>query len=127
MIGNKYRGQVYVEIGGNQKQMKFTWDAIGKLQSKFGLQYNQVLSEAIEQQDVKKLATIIGIGTGLPAKNIMDDSPPILPMAKSVLLAIDYAYYGPDGPPEEEESENPPQAWIVTLWRKLTRPLFGRK
>ena len=127
MIGNKYRGQVYVEIGGEQNELKFSWDVIAKLQSKFGLQYNKVLSEAIEQQDVKKLATIISIGTGLSAKKIMDDSPPILQMAKSVLIAIDYAYYGPDGPTEEEDSENPQKAWIVTLWRRLTKPLFGRK
>lgn len=126
MTGNPYRGEVTLDVGGETVTLRFTWDAIARLRQALGEDYDTVITQAFNTQDVESIAHVVSIGSvdDLDPAAVMAASPPVIPTINACLDAIHRAYYGPDGPPEALD-ENPRKARAATWWRRLTARLFG--
>ncbi len=88
-----------IHIGGHDYVLKFTWRALSEIEQKYGDSPN------LFDPDVIAVIAAIGLRDRHPemnAERIMDLSPPLVPFAKAVQTAIQWAYFGPEGIPNEE-------------------------
>lgn len=111
---NKITGTVDVQIDGQVYPLRYTWECLAAIEDAHGSNPNLF--------DVETVASVAAIGfqathPELTAGHIKELSPPLLPFAKRVQQALEFAYFGPEGMPEEEEVK-----------KKLTRRigLFSR-
>lgn len=123
MMENKYRGEQVLVIGGKEQTLRFTWDAIARLRSEHGEDFDRLIMTAIDSKDVAFLAGVIAVATGLTPKEVMAGSPPLITTGKAMAAALRYAYHGREG---KTESQNPPAARrLATWWNWLMRRLSG--
>lgn len=96
---NILTGEKMVHIGGHDYVLKFTWRALSEIEQKYGDSPN------LFDPDVIAVIAAIGLRDRHPemtTERIMDLSPPLVPFAKAVQTAIQWAYFGPEGIPNEE-------------------------
>ncbi|HKJ75400.1 MAG TPA: hypothetical protein VKA19_14900 [Alphaproteobacteria bacterium] len=126
-MANKYRGETPVKIGRKTYKLAYDWNAIATLRSQFGADYFDKLAKAADESDVRFLAEVIAVGLRKhhdkppTPDEVISASPPIIPMIEAINTALTAANWGPDGPPEEDGSQNPPKN-LPTLLRALFAP-----
>ena len=127
---NKYVGEVSLDIAGKKYILRYDWNAIGKLKTKFGPDFDQKISRASIESDMVIMAVVLAIGLErhhpgkLPVEKIIDLSPPVVPVVDAINKAIVYAYHGTTEVSAQPE-ENPMMA--VRLLKKLIPFLKRRK
>lgn len=116
---NKITGEKAVIIQGRTYVLRFTWRAVAEVSHKFGDNPNLF--------DPETIAAVAAIGfkekhPELTAEAIMDMSPPLVPFAKEVQTALQWAYFGPENPEATAEKKSHP---ITGFWKRI-RSLFKR-
>lgn len=123
MAVNPVTGMAEVDICGKTYSIRFDWDALAAVNEAHGDAPNLFSAEVV--------ASVAAIGMRkhhpeMTSERITELSPPIVPFATEVQRAIQWAYFGPEGLPEEseagdEEKKSPKKVgWLHRLKR-----LFG--
>ena len=121
---NPVTGEKQVDINGSKYVLRFDWKAIAEMEHKYG--------EAPNMLDTDVVAGIAEIGfrrahPDMTADKIIDQSPPLVPFAKAVQDALQWAYFGPEAVPDtpkDEGKKKAPRA-AAGLWMRL-KGLFRR-
>jgi hypothetical protein len=121
MIANRYRGEQPLQIGERECSLRFTWDAIARLRSEYGEDFDRKIIAAIDTKDVAVLAEVIAVGTGLTAHEVMAGSPPLTLAGRAIVDGLRYAYHGQEGQPANPKEARQPATW----WSRLMRRLSG--
>lgn len=121
---NKITGEKTVVIGGQDYILRYTWKALAEVEEKYGDKPNLFNPEVI--------AYVAAAGMRdrhpeMTADEIMRLSPPLIPFARDVQLALQWAYFGAEAIPKDDApvKKNRPAGglWrrIVTLLRRAFR------
>jgi len=103
---NKITGHAEIEIAGGKYTARFTWAAIAEVQEKYGDGPNMFNPDIV--------AGVAAIGfrehhPELTAEKIKELSPPLVPFARAIQEALQWAYFGPEVPPTEDTGEKKSQ------------------
>lgn len=116
---NAIRGEIEVPIEGKNYTLRFTWDDLAAMEAAHGDNPNLF--------DVETVASIAALGfhshhPELTAARIKELSPPLLPFAQTVQTALQWAYFGPEGIPEEsEKAKKKPDPKEDGFWAPIAR------
>jgi hypothetical protein len=113
---NKITGEVPVEIGGREYVLRFDWQALADVEQAHGGSPN------LFAPDVVASVAAFGLRKRHPemtAQRIKDASPPLIPFANTVQMALQWAYFGPDGVPDGTKKK--PSMTLRGLWMRLRR------
>jgi hypothetical protein len=125
---NPHRGEARIKIGRKTYTVAYDWNAIAALKEELGSEFDQKISEAAVECDLRVLASVLRIGLvkhhgdALSDQDIIDASPPVVQVNTAIQTALTRAFHGTDEPPEEGGEENPPNGPLTWL-----RRLFGRR
>lgn len=113
---NPVTGEKLINIGGSDYVMKYTWRGLSEIEQKYGENPNLF--------DPGVIAHVASIGLrdrypDMTADMIMDLSPPLIPFAKGVQLAIQWAYFGPEAIPAGEERSVKKNLKAGGLWQRI--------
>lgn len=116
---NKHKGETAVEIDGEELTVVYDWEALANLSSVYGTNFDRIIVAALDGYDLKVIADVLAYGLAKhhpdwDADRIMKASPPVIPMTGVIMEAFNRAFWGPGGPPEETEPENPPSRATTT-------------
>jgi hypothetical protein len=129
MAENAYNGEVCLHLAGETVAVRYDWDAIGALRTKYGPDWNAIVAGHLAQDDVEDIAFILHVGLGKDTpwtpERIRAESPPLVPVAKAIQKAFNRAYWGITESPEEDASakSDPRMRWSLTRW--LSRIAHG--
>ena len=98
-------GGVTLQFCGAPRRLRFQWEALGELRSKFGPAFQDRVNEAMVSLDfdVIALALSLGCSGAVTAEQVKANPPAIVPALNALQAAFVAAYHGPDGPPEERK------------------------
>ena len=127
---NKYAGDVVLVMTGKKYVLRYDWEAIGKLVTVLGKDFEQEMGRAAVEMDLPVIAKALSIGLlchqpgELTDLDIMEMSPPLVAVHDAINRAITLAFHGTTEVPVDE---NPPRAarvlrWLTTPLRKIKRP-----
>jgi len=111
-------------MSGESLVLCYDWEAIGKLVTELGKDFDSKISAASIDFDLPVLAIALSIGLEkhqpgrFPPKAIMHLSPPVIHMIAGIQQAITVAFHGSLEVPGDQES-NPPQILLKFLKRIL--------
>lgn len=131
MSGNRYQGDVTLKMGGRKYLLRYDWEAIGKLKTELGSNFDEIIAAASMEMDLPVIAKALAIGLErhhqgeVTAEKIISMSPPVVKVTDVLNGAITKAFYG-DKLPTELTDENPTIAarlknLILTLFRKRSK------
>ena len=130
MLVNPHKSEVGLVLDGEQYILRFSWDGLARLDDEFGSRYDRVITEAATAGNVRVLAKVLAVGLEPPLtpERIMELSPPVEEVSRSILTALSSAVWGKAGPPVSEEedekgAENPQIR--KTWWQRLGDLLSG--
>ena len=117
---NPITGDVTVEINGKGYTLRFDWSCLAEIEMAHGDSPN------LFNPDVVASVAAIGFKRNHPemtADVIKEISPPLLPFARTVQTAMQYAYFGMEGVPSDvgEKKSPPKDGWSMRIKR-----LFGK-
>lgn len=126
-MDNRYTGAVEIVIAGKTHVLRYDWDALAKLKTEFGKDYNEVLGVACREGDTDVLARALmaGLSPAVGLDDIKKASPPLLVVTVAIDTALKYAYFGSKEIPPL--AGNPLERPKETLLSSLLRRLFGRE
>jgi len=108
-----------IRLRGQTYALRFTWDSLAAIEEAHGENPN------LFSVDIVSSVAAIGFKEKHPeltAERIKAISPPLLPFAQSVQKALQWAYFGPEGIPEESEEEKKRASPIKGgFWRRIAR------
>ena len=124
---NKITGEKTVVIGGQGYTMRYTWKALAEVEEKYGDKPNLFNPEVI--------ACVASAGMRdrhpeMTAEEIMRLSPPLIPFARDVQLALQWAYFGAEAIPKDDDAPVKKNRPAGGLWRRfvtLLRRAFPRR
>lgn len=107
---NPITGEQEIDIAGKKYILRFDWQALSELQAKHGDAPNLFNAEVV--------ASVASIGLRkypeMTAERIKELSPPLIPFANSVQRAIQYAYFGGEALPKDDDvKKNRPKAGLL--------------
>ncbi len=120
MMPNRYRGETLLEIGGQERVLRFTWDAIAKLRGAHGEDFDKLIIMAVDSKDVTFLAEVIAAATGMEPAEVMAGSPPLVLAGRAIVEALRHSYHGQEGKPENPLEARRPATWWKWLMRRLS-------
>ena len=96
---NPITGEKAISLDGKKMVLRYTWRAIAEVETKHGDMPNMF--------DAEVVASVAAIGLQgkhpeYTAERIMDLSPPLIPFAKAVQEALQWAYFGKEIPPDAD-------------------------
>ena len=103
MTGNKYTGEVPIEISGKPYVMKLDWLAIAKIQNDVGPDALRTTFINTIEDNAKIVHHALGhYHPEVTLEDVLQADPalPIIPTCEALDNLACYAYFGPDGPPE---------------------------
>lgn len=108
MAVNQYRGEVAVEIGGEMRVLRFSWDALARAKADVGDQ----LFNAVVDMDFDLMARLLTAGLAeawpeVTADEIRSLSPPVLVIQQALIQALNLAFYGSKEGPAAKPSADP--------------------
>ena len=118
---NAVTGEKIVEINGQRLVMRFDWRALAEVEQRHGDKPNLFSSDT--------LAAVAAIGLRgkhpeMTAEQIIDLSPPLVPLAQAVQTALQWAYFGPEAVTEaSEDSKKKNAPRLDGFWRRIVRLL----
>lgn len=121
-----YLGERPVEIGGERLTLVFDWAALARIRADLGADGQ---TKAV-QGDLDALAAVVAHGLarrhpGWTIERVREASPAVIPTIAAVDAALLAAYFGPHGPPAQDDASDP-FPLTATLWRRLYARLRGR-
>ena len=114
---NPVMGEKVVSLDGKQLTLRYTWRAIAEIEEKHGDMPNLFDAEVVAS------VAAIGLRDKAPEytpERIMDLSPPLIPFAKDVQEALQWAYFGKEIPPDvgdDQKKSRMKGGW----WQRLKR------
>ncbi len=123
-------GTVVLTCGELELALRFSWAALLKLQGQFGHgeDFLNAVSVGLDQRSIDRLAFIAAAAANTSPEEILELSPPILPLSRALNLAWRVAWMGPgveldfDEEAAPDAPEGKPRAeWLTALWRRLSR------
>ncbi|GAF93543.1 unnamed protein product, partial [marine sediment metagenome] len=117
---NPITGEHDIEIGGQRYTVRFDWDALAEVTTKHGDSPN------LFSPDVVASVASIGMKKHHPEmtpERIKELSPPLVPFAKSIQTALQYAYFGDEALPEDSKKKKSPRKGGLC---QGIRRLFGK-
>lgn len=122
---NKYRGEQILTIGDQELTLVYDWAALSRIRSEMDL----AAQERALSGEMGPLSEVVAAGLARyhpewTAAKVFDASPPLMPTIRAVEAALNAAYYGPAGAPEEQERN--PRSRTATLLSRLLKRLTGR-
>lgn len=104
---NEYTGTVRIDLCGEPRTLRFSWSTIAKLRAAHGEHYGEHIHQVLATMDVEGLAAMLELLTGVSAKKIMEDPPPVVEACGAISEAFRIALYGPKRePPESDEGKS---------------------
>jgi len=117
---NPITGEGKVEIAGQEYTIRFDWSCLAEIETAHGNDPN------LFNPDVVASVAAIGLKKYHPemtADKIKELSPPLIPFAKEVQLAMKYAYFGNDPIPESNKTEKKSNQQRGGLWQRIKQRL----
>lgn len=117
---NAITGTVEISLSGQSYTLRFDWDGLAAIEVTHGENPNLF--------DVDTVASIAAIGfrrqhPELTAAKIKELSPPLLPFALLVQQALQWAYFGPEGMPDEpEDAKKKTTPKKTGFWKRIVPP-----
>jgi len=113
-------GLKVTEIYGKSYRLRYTWAALAEVAGKYGDSPNLF--------DPETVAFVGSAGMrenhpDMTAEKIMELSPPLIPFANDVQQALQWAYFGDKGVPDDGDVKKKP---ILTGWFSRIKTLFSR-
>jgi hypothetical protein len=114
---NPVTGEKIVTIGGESLTMRFTWKALAEISAKYG-----------DNPNLFEPETVAYVGSAglrehhpeMTQEKIMQLSPPLIPFAKDVQTALQWAYFGTEAIPDDEPTEKKSRK-TAGLWARFVR------
>jgi hypothetical protein len=108
-------GKMVVDIDGKPYTLRFDWEALAEVEKNHGDQPNLFSSEVVASVAASGLKRY---HPEMTAEKIRELSPPLVPFAKKVQEALQYAYFGAEGVPEPKKKPGPnTDGW----WQRLKK------
>lgn len=104
----------------------FKWDAIARLISELGPDWEQKIARVPANHDLSTLAVAVAVGTGKSYDEIMELSPPIFPTITATVAALNLAFHGKRESPQVA-AENPPRPKTLRRLISWLTSLSGRR
>lgn len=109
MTGNAHTGEVTLSHDGVTLTLHLDWRALGAARTRFG---GRALLDILDG-DPAEIAELLAIAVqrhhpDWTAERIIEWSPPIILTGQALLAVLNYANWGPGGPPAEKTPANPP-------------------
>lgn len=119
---NPINGEKAIEINGVTYALRYTWKALAEVEGKYGDNPNLFNTEV--------LANVASAGLKdrhpeMTAERIMELSPPLMPFARDVQTAIQWAYFGNETLPSTEP-EQVKKNRLADMWSGLIKRLSRR-
>lgn len=124
VTANKHRGDIVIEMDRKKYVLRYDWEAVGKLITDLGPDFDEKIAKATIQMDLSVIAETLVIGLQrhhpgkLTAKDIIGLSPPIVSTTDAVNKAISLAFYGTT---EAPKVRNPMMEKILKLVRIFSK------
>jgi len=103
MAGNKYTGEVPIDISGKSYVMKLDWQAIAKIQSDIGPDALRTIFINTVEENAKIIHYALAANhPDITLEDVLKADPalPIIQTNEKLDDLACYAYFGPDGPPQ---------------------------
>ena len=100
---NPITGAAEVEIAGEKYTIRFDWSCLAEIESTHGDNPN------LFNPDIVASVAAIGMKKYHPeltAAKILELSPPLIPFATAVQKAMQYAYFGAESIPKDDQKKN---------------------
>ena len=118
---NRITGEKKVTINGQGYVMRFTWRALAEIEAEYGDNPNLLKPEIV--------ASVASAGLrerhpDMTPEKIMELSPPLMPFARDVQTAIQWAYFGTEPIPQTSAGEvkkNRLAGMLSRLTKRLSR------
>lgn len=117
---NPITGEGKVKIAGQEYTIRFDWSCLAEIETAHGSDPN------LFNPDVVASVAAIGLKKYHPemtAEKIKEASPPLVPFAQEVQLAMKYAYFGNDPIPEGDKTEKKSNQGRGGLWQRIKQRL----
>ena len=106
---NKYTGEVDLRLGEKTVTLQFDWTSWSRLETEVGI---AEVDGIIRGRDPRALAHLIAIGLAkhhpeITAERVIAASPPLVPTIAALQQALNWAYWGPEGPPTTSPAVEP--------------------
>jgi len=117
---NPVTGTKRVDINGKGYTMRFTWAALAEVEAMYGDNPNLFNAEILSRVAA---AGLRAFHPEMTPEAIMELSPPLIPFAKEVQQAMQWAYFGKEAIPEAKENvkKNLLMAGLSRLIKRLCR------
>jgi len=120
---NQITGEKIITINGDKYYLRFTWKALSEIETKFGDSPNLFNAEVV--------SNIAAIGMrekhpDITAEKIMELSPPLMPFARDIQQALQWAYFGPEAIPKDDEKTKKKDRKQAGFFRRIVQ-LFRRE
>ena len=118
---NPITGEKNIILGGKNYVLRFTWRALAEIETKYGDNPNLFSPETVA------FVAAAGLKDNHPdmtAEHIMKLSPPVVPFAKDVQEALQWAYFGAEVvpvTPGDEVKKKSHEVGLFGLIRRLWR------
>lgn len=84
---------------------------IQTLIDEFGSDFDEAISTAARDMDVKTIARFVAIGSGRTVDEVIAESPPVVPTVSAIMEALNVAFHGQkEAPPASDGEANPPRS-----------------
>ena len=108
---NERRGEVGLEIDGQNRPLVFDWDALARLETELGSDFDVKIAQAGYDLDLGILASVLAVGLQrewpeVTPEIIKQAGPPLVRVIEALGQALNLAFYGStEAPPA---TANPP-------------------
>lgn len=113
---SKITGEVDIDLCGEVYSIRFDWDALAAVKDAHG--------DAPNLFDSDVLASVASMGMKkrhpeLTPEKIRELSPPLVPFANTVQQALQYAYFGGEALPDDDEKKSPQKTGLLSRISRL--------
>ena len=110
-----------IKIGRKSYEVFYDWERIEQLQERFGKSFEGEIAQACIDMDLKVLAPVLAIATGLTAAEITKASPVIIDVVDALTRGFNKAFHGVEEPKESFRES------LARKWKTLYYRLKGQR
>ena len=109
-------GRKQTIINGKTYILRFTWEALAQVSEKYGDSPDLFSPEVVAYVGS---VGMINRSPEMTPEKIMELSPPLIPFANDVQQALQWAYFGDEGVPDEVKKKQTLIGWLKRIVRRL--------